>query len=125
MASTTFVNNQTIIEADWLNDVNDMTYNGVVLGGILNGSTTLALQTGGLDAITIDSSQAVYIDALTVDSLTFSGAFSVSRGIFEVANIISNDYTVSIGNNAESIGPMSVAPGKTVTVPSGSRWVVV
>lgn len=125
MASTTFVDNQTIIEASWLNDVNDMTYNGVVLGGILNGSTSLALQTGGLNAITIDSSQAVFIDSLTVDSLNFSGDFSVARGIFEVKNIIANDYTIAIDNNAQSIGPMSVAPGKTVTVPSGSRWVVV
>lgn len=125
MASTTFVDNQTIIEASWLNDVNDMTYNGVVLGGVLNGSTTLALQTGGLNAITIDSNQDVTIGALTVDSLDFSGTFTVARGIFEMANTISNDYTVTIGNNAQSISPLTVAPGKTVTVPSGSRWVVV
>lgn len=125
MASTTFIDNQTIIYASWLNDVNSMTYNGVVLGGVLNGSTSLALQTGGLNAITINSSQAVTIGALTVNSLNFSGTFTVSRGIFEMANTIANDYTVTIGNNAQSIGPLTVAPGKTVTVPSGSRWVVV
>jgi len=125
MASTTFVDNQTIIEASWLNDVNNMTYNGVVLSSVLNGSTSLALQTGGLNAITINSSQVVTIGSLIVNSLSFSGTFSVSRGIFEVANTISNDYTVTIGNNAQSIGPLTVAPGKTVTVPSGSRWVVV
>jgi hypothetical protein len=125
MASTTFVDNQTIIVASWLNDVNNMTYNGVVLSGVLNGSTSLALQTGGLNAITINSSQVVTIGSLTVNSLNFSGNFSVARGIFEVKNIVSNDYTITIGNNAQSIGPMSVAPGKVVTVPSGSRWVVV
>lgn len=118
MASTTFIDNQTIIEASWLNDVNDMTYNGVVLNGVLNGPTTLTLQTGGLDALTIDEDQVVSIPNL-------GGSIKFSTGIFEVANLISIDYIIESGNNAESIGPMSVAPGKTVTVPSGSRWVVV
>lgn len=123
MASTTFIDNQTIIYASWLNDVNDMTYNGVVLNGVLNGPTTLALQTGGLDALTIDASQLVYIANLSVGSL--AGSVSFEDGIFQVKNTISDDFTVSAGYNAESIGPVTVAPGKTVTVPSGSRWVVV
>jgi hypothetical protein len=118
MASTNFIDNQTIIVASWLNDVNNMTYNGVVLNGILNGPTTLALQTGGLNAITIDASQVVSIPNL-------GGSIKFSTGIFEVKNLISINYTITSGNNAESIGPMSVAPGRTVTVPSGSRWVVV
>jgi hypothetical protein len=118
MASTTFIDNQTIIYASWLNDVNNMTYNGVVLNGVLNGPTTLTLQTGGLDAITIDANQNVSIAKL-------GGNVSISTGIFQVKNTIADNYTVSNGFNAESIGPVTVAPGKTVTVPSGSRWVVV
>ena len=128
MASTTFIDNQTIIYASWLNDVNNMTYNGVVLNGILNGPTTLALQTGALNALTIDASQNVYIGKLSVG--VFSGSvtatnFSISGGIFQVRNTIADNYTVSANYNAQSIGPVTVAPGKTVTVPSGSRWVVV
>ena len=118
MASTTFIDNQTIIYAAWLNDVNNLTYNGAVLNGILNSATTLSLQTGGLNAITIDASQNVTIPKL-------GGTFSLAAGIFQIANIISNNYVVNAGYNAESIGPVTVAPGKTVTVPSGSRWVVV
>ena len=118
MASTTFIDNQTIIYASWLNDVNNLTYNGVVTNGILNGATTLALQTGGLNAITIDSSQNVSIPKL-------AGTVAISTGIFQVKNTIADNYTVSSGYNAESIGPVTVSPGKVVTVPSGSRWVVV
>ena len=118
MASTTFIDNQTIIYASWLNDVNDMTYNGVVLNGVLNGPTTLTLQTGGLDAITIDANQVVSIPNL-------GGTLKIDTGIFQVANTISDNFTVSANYNAESIGPVTVAPGKTVTVPSGSRWVVI
>jgi len=118
MASTTFIDNQTIIYASWLNDVNDMTYNGVVLNGVLNGPTTLTLQTGGLDAITIDANQVVTIANL-------GGTLKIDTGIFQVSNTISDNFTVSANYNAESIGPVTVAPGKTVTVPSGSRWVVI
>ena len=118
MASTFFIDNQTIIEASWLNDVNDMTYNGVVLNGVLNGPTTLTLQTGGLDALTIDANQVVSIPNL-------SGILKIDTGIFQVKNIIVDNYTVSANYNAQSIGPVTVAPGKTVTVPSGSRWVVI
>lgn len=123
MASTTFVNNQTIIYAEWLNDVNDLTYNGVVLNGILNAPTTLSLQTGGLDALTIDASQVVNINNLAVGTL--SGNLNIDAGIFQVKNLISDNFTVQSGYNAESIGPVTVAPGKSVTVTAGSRWVVV
>ena len=123
MASTTFVDNQTIIYASWLNDVNDMTYNGVVLNGVLNAPTTLTLQTGGLDALTIDASQLVYIDNLSIGSLV--GSISFDDGIFQMKNTISSNYTVSTDYNAQSIGTITVATGVTVTVPSGSRWVVV
>ena len=38
---------------------------------------------------------------------------------------INNDYTVPVGQNAMSAGPVTIAPGKTVTVSSGSVWTVV
>lgn len=114
MASTVFIDNQTIIYASWLNDVNALVYNGTLPAGIIN-SPTLALQTGGINAITIDASQ----------NALFGNSIQISAGIFQMANTIANNYTVSPNFNAESIGPVTVAPGKTVTVSAGSRWVVV
>jgi hypothetical protein len=37
---------------------------------------------------------------------------------------VATSYTIDAGNNAMSIGPVTVSSGQTVTVPSGSRWVV-
>ena len=34
------------------------------------------------------------------------------------------NYTIAAGNNASSIGPITINSGVTVTVPSGSRWVI-
>ena len=37
---------------------------------------------------------------------------------------VDNDYTISTNRNAMSTGPITIASGVTVTVPSGSNWVV-
>jgi hypothetical protein len=39
MASTTFIDNQTVIYASWLNDVNNGIYNGTFPNGVLNPTT--------------------------------------------------------------------------------------
>ena len=38
---------------------------------------------------------------------------------------INENYTMTTGNNMMSAGPVTVGSGYTVTVPSGSRWVIV
>ena len=43
---------------------------------------------------------------------------------FENDAVITQSYTVSTGTNAGSFGPISVNPGVTVTVPSGSTWTI-
>jgi hypothetical protein len=47
-----------------------------------------------------------------------------SNGLLENSNTISASYTIATGNNAVSVGPVTVASGQTVTVSSGQRWVV-
>ena len=138
MASTTFINNQTVIYAEWLNDVNSWTYNGTSISGIING-TTLALQTGGLDALNIDASQKVTVGTLEVsgvakvdNGLTFSdstvqthAAYCVADGTMYENNLtVNNNYTITSGRSASSVGPITIASGKSVTVPNGSRWVI-
>ena len=144
MASTTFINNQTVIVADWLNDVNASTYDGESISGILNGST-LALQTGGLDAINIDANQQVSVANLNVTgTLSLSSGVVVDSGLefadgsiqttaaymgandcmFENNMTITDDYTITSGRSANSVGPISIDGGVTVTIPDGSRWVI-
>lgn len=42
----------------------------------------------------------------------------------ENGQTVTTSYTLSTGFNAMSTGPITVASGVTVTVPSGARWVV-
>lgn len=37
---------------------------------------------------------------------------------------VTADYTLTTGKNAESVGPITINATKTVTVPSGQRWVI-
>ena len=52
-------------------------------------------------------------------------ANSTSKSLYEMANTISTNYTITAGNNAISAGPITIDSGVLVTIPSGSRWVVV
>lgn len=46
------------------------------------------------------------------------------EGYVENAQTINNSSTINTGSNAFSVGPVTIASGKSVTVPSGSRWLV-
>ena len=37
---------------------------------------------------------------------------------------VTTNYTLSTGKNAESVGPITVNSGVTVTIPSDQRWVI-
>jgi hypothetical protein len=51
-------------------------------------------------------------------------AVSASNGLVINSNTVSASYTIPSGSSAMSAGPMTVASGQTVTVSSGSRWVI-
>ena len=46
------------------------------------------------------------------------------EGYVENAQTVNNSSTINTGSNAFSVGPVTIASGKSVTVPSGSRWLV-
>jgi hypothetical protein len=52
-------------------------------------------------------------------------ANSTTKGLYEHSNTIAANYTIGSGNNAMSAGTVTLGSGITVTVPSGSRWVIV
>jgi hypothetical protein len=43
---------------------------------------------------------------------------------YENTKVVSGNYTITASNNAHSVGPITINSGVSVTVPSGSRWVV-
>lgn len=56
---------------------------------------------------------------------TVSSGNTTSNGLWENSNEITSNYTITTNYNALSAGPVTVASGVTVTVPTGSRWVVI
>lgn len=60
-------------------------------------------------------------------SLTEIGAAraGAAGAIVETPNTISANYTLSANSNGMSAGPITIAAGATVTVPSGASWVIV
>jgi hypothetical protein len=54
-----------------------------------------------------------------------SGSGTIVGGpIIENNQVISVNYTMTVGNNGESVGPITVDAGITVTIPTNSRWVI-
>lgn len=40
------------------------------------------------------------------------------------ATTVTDNYTIATGTNAVSVGPISLASGKSITIASGQRWVI-
>lgn len=53
-----------------------------------------------------------------------SQQFNAGNGIYVNSKTVSTSYTIATGNSGMSAGPITIASGRTVTVSSGSRWVV-
>ena len=50
---------------------------------------------------------------------------SVADGtMYENSLVVYNDYTLTSGKNAMSVGPIEIASGVSVTIPSGQRWLI-
>lgn len=52
------------------------------------------------------------------------GGNTTSKGLWENSQNITANYTVTTGYSAMSSGPITVDAGVVVTLPSGSRWVI-
>ena len=55
---------------------------------------------------------------------SIGGGASAGGAIYENVDDITANYTITTGSNGLSVGPITIASGVTVTVPSGQRWVV-
>ena len=51
-------------------------------------------------------------------------AFSPGVPVYENTQSIATSYTIPSGSSAMSVGPITIASGVSVTIPNGSRWVI-
>jgi len=125
--------------------VNSTTYNATAAGYPINSlslpNTTFIESTNGDIAIGSWGANAIHFvvngTTTTQDALTISSAGAVttpnvltgaevvaSNGLVVNSNTVSASYSIPSGSSATSAGPMTVASGVSVTISSGSRWVV-
>ena len=55
---------------------------------------------------------------------TSSTAFSPGTPLYENTLSVTTSYTITAGTSAMSVGPLTINSGVAITVPSGSKWVV-
>jgi len=103
---------------------------GTVGAGTLARTTLIASSTGSAVSFsagnknvfcTYPADRAVVED----ETLTaYAPQFAASNGLVLNNMTVSANYTIPTGYSASSVGAVVVSGGVTVTVPSGSRWVV-
>ena len=65
--------------------------------------------------------KAVYGDATNT---AFAAQIAASNGLIMNNMTVGTTFTIPTGYSASSVGPVTISGGVTITVPSGSRWVV-
>jgi len=74
-------------------------------------------------ALTVYTSNAKYLYKPSTGELQAS-LVTATNGIHMNSQSISTSVTIPVGYSANSTGPITIASGQSVTVSSGSRWVV-
>jgi len=70
---------------------------------------------------TTDTSAEVYDGSAWA---AVGGGNTTDKGLYEHAHTISADYSITSGNNALTAGPITIDTGYSVTIPTGSTWVI-
>lgn len=86
-------------------------------GSALTGIDALPSQTGHAGEYLITDGTTASWAELNPNKTTY--------GMFENANTISANYSITSGNNAMTAGPITIADGVDVTIPDGSTWTIV
>ena len=93
-------------------------------GNFLRGDNSWAV-VDGLPSQTGNAGKYLTTDATNASWATLNtDSNTTTKGLYEMANVISANYSITAGNNAMSAGPITINTGIAVTVPSGSTWVI-
>jgi hypothetical protein len=100
---------------------------------VVNKSTTQNIKlcgTGPTTGVTIGASNSAICVWNGSDFVKVSGSGGATGGgadqiFYQNGQTVTTDYTITTNNNAGTFGPISIASGVTVTVPTGSTWSVI
>ena len=98
------------------------TNNYAIIG---NGTSwTSSALPSGLPSQTSNAGKYLTTDGSTASWATVAAGNTTANGLWENSNTISSNYTITTNYNAMSVGDLTIANGVTVTVPSGSTWII-
>ena len=83
--------------------------------------TFTSATSGSISGVSVTSSKLTFVPS--TGSVT-APQVAASNGIFVNNMTIGANYTIPTGYGAHSVGAVTLSSGVSVTVPSGSRWVV-
>ena len=108
-----------------------VTTGAIALAGTLavaNGGTGVTTSTGTGSTVLSDAptlTGTALATNLTASGVVTASVATVENGIFVNNQTVAANYTIAVGYNAMSAGPVTVNSGITVTVSSNSSWAVV
>ena len=93
---------------------------------VITGAPELTIVDGTTDYLLIYDASGTSLNKVKSDNLSAGAKGGQTDKVFwENDTTINYSYTITAGKNAGSYGPITIAPSAIVTVPSGSRWVVI
>ena len=96
--------------------------------GPLAGIAATYYSDGSIRTSGIVTAASFYGDGANLSNLPASapvGGATTNKVFFNNDQTVWNSYTIPANTNSGSFGPITVAAGQTVTIPSGSYWTVV
>ena len=99
-----------------------------ISSGQLNVGTASTLNVSGLNVTGIVTATSYYGSGANLTNLPASapvGGATTNKVFFNNDQTVWNSYTIPANTNSGTFGPVTVAAGQTVTIPSGSYWTVV
>ena len=125
-----------VVNAGALNATGTTTLAATNVSGFLNSSANVSAAVVNAGTLTttglLTSGNILASGNVTAPYYVGNGSFltgvaagaSAGGAIYENTDDITDNYTLTTGSNGMSVGPITIAATKTVTVPSGQRWVI-
>ena len=112
------------------NGAGSITVASTVTSGVtITNDTSTATSVYPTFATATGSASTLYVTNTKLKFVPSTGTFTVpnveaSNGMLVNSATVTTNYSIPVGSNAIAAGPITVASGASVTIPSGSRWVV-
>ena len=127
---TSTADGATVIAGDVVDEANLKVSNAPTNGYFLSAQSAA---TGGMTWAEVDALPSQTSNSgkyLTTNGSAASWAVldtdanTTTKGLYEHAHTIASNYSITSGNNAMTAGPITINTGVSVTVPTGSTWII-